>query len=152
MCAPGNPPPHLGLTAVKLLYPTFTWPIYTPIDVTLSRGLLPFPRIIAISMAPAICWHQRLYLGPSAHAPDTSRELLQAFSDFRGDHELWVAILTGAGEKAFSAGADLVPMDHLPADVGHTQRRAIEDHIGVFQVVDLYQNLHSGAEASGDVD
>ena len=42
--------------------------------------------------------------------PDTSRELLQAFSDFRDDDELWVSILTGAGEKAFSAGADLVAM------------------------------------------
>ena len=40
--------------------------------------------------------------------PTTSRELLQAFSDFRDDDELWVSILTGAGEKAFSAGADLV--------------------------------------------
>jgi len=42
--------------------------------------------------------------------PATSRELLQAFSDFRDDDELWVAILTGAGEKAFSAGADLVDL------------------------------------------
>jgi len=42
--------------------------------------------------------------------PATSRELLQAFSDFRDDNELWVSILTGAGEKAFSAGADLVAM------------------------------------------
>jgi len=42
--------------------------------------------------------------------PDTSRELLQAFSDFRDDDELGVSILTGAGEKAFSAGADLVAM------------------------------------------
>jgi E-phenylitaconyl-CoA hydratase len=42
--------------------------------------------------------------------PDTSSELLQAFSDFRDDDELWVSILTGAGEKAFSAGADLVAM------------------------------------------
>jgi E-phenylitaconyl-CoA hydratase len=42
--------------------------------------------------------------------PDTSRELLQAFSAFRDDDEVWVSILTGAGEKAFSAGADLVAM------------------------------------------
>lgn len=42
--------------------------------------------------------------------PATSRELLEAFSDFRDDDELWVSILTGAGEKAFSAGADLVAM------------------------------------------
>jgi E-phenylitaconyl-CoA hydratase len=42
--------------------------------------------------------------------PDTSRELLQAFSAFRDDDEVWVSILTGAGEKAFSAGADLVAL------------------------------------------
>jgi len=42
--------------------------------------------------------------------PATSRELLQAFSDFRDDDELWLSILTGAGDKAFSAGADLVAM------------------------------------------
>ncbi|MGQ9572888.1 MAG: enoyl-CoA hydratase-related protein [Dehalococcoidia bacterium] len=46
----------------------------------------------------------------NAVSPETSRELLQAFSEFRDDDELWVAILTGAGEKAFSAGADLVAM------------------------------------------
>jgi E-phenylitaconyl-CoA hydratase len=41
---------------------------------------------------------------------DTSRELYQAFSDFRDDDQVWVSILTGAGERAFSAGADLVEM------------------------------------------
>jgi enoyl-CoA hydratase/carnithine racemase len=41
---------------------------------------------------------------------ETSRELLRAFSDFRDDDQAWVAILTGAGERAFSAGADLVEM------------------------------------------
>ena len=33
--------------------------------------------------------------------------LARAFEDFRQDNDAWVAILTGAGEKAFSAGADL---------------------------------------------
>ncbi len=41
---------------------------------------------------------------------DTSRELLDAFSDFRDDPEVWVAIVTGSGDVAFSAGADLVAM------------------------------------------
>ncbi|MFQ6019716.1 MAG: enoyl-CoA hydratase-related protein [Dehalococcoidia bacterium] len=39
--------------------------------------------------------------------PETSREMHAAFSDFKEDDDLWVAILTGAGDKAFSAGADL---------------------------------------------
>ncbi len=40
----------------------------------------------------------------------TSSELNAAFTDFRDDEELWVAILTGAGDRAFSAGNDLVAM------------------------------------------
>jgi len=40
--------------------------------------------------------------------PQTSHELRNAWSDFRDDNEVWVAILTGAGERAFSAGLDLV--------------------------------------------
>ena len=41
---------------------------------------------------------------------ETSQELLDAFTDFKQDDELWVAILTGAGDVSFSAGADLVAM------------------------------------------
>ena len=33
--------------------------------------------------------------------------LYAVFDDFNADEELWVAILTGAGERAFSAGGDL---------------------------------------------
>jgi enoyl-CoA hydratase/carnithine racemase len=41
---------------------------------------------------------------------DTSKEILDAFTDFKEDDELWVAVLTGAGDVAFSAGADLRAM------------------------------------------
>lgn len=41
-------------------------------------------------------------LHPPAHA-----ELWTAWSDFRDDPEIWVAILTGTGERAFSTGRDL---------------------------------------------
>jgi enoyl-CoA hydratase/carnithine racemase len=41
-------------------------------------------------------------LHPPAHA-----ELHEIWSDFIADPDLWVAILTGAGERAFCAGADL---------------------------------------------
>ena len=34
-------------------------------------------------------------------------ELDQVFNDFQADPDLWVAIVTGAGERAFSAGNDL---------------------------------------------
>jgi len=42
--------------------------------------------------------------------PQPSAELHEAWSDFRDSDDLWVGILTGAGEKAFSAGNDLVAM------------------------------------------
>jgi len=39
--------------------------------------------------------------------PPCHVELNQVFDDFAADPETWVAILTGAGDKAFSAGNDL---------------------------------------------
>lgn len=39
--------------------------------------------------------------------PPACAELNQAFNNFASDPEAWVAIITGAGEKAFSAGNDL---------------------------------------------
>ena len=46
---------------------------------------------------------------PKANAIDaaTSRELSRVFADFRDDPDLRVAILTGAGDRFFSAGWDL---------------------------------------------
>src|SRR3990170_4598888 len=48
--------------------------------------------------------------------PDTHQALIEAWTRFRDDDSGWVAILTGAGEKAFSAGADLKKM--IPAAFG----------------------------------
>jgi len=39
-----------------------------------------------------------------------ARELHDALVDFRDDPEIWVGIFTGAGEKAFCAGADIKDM------------------------------------------
>ncbi len=39
--------------------------------------------------------------------PAANQELSSVFDDFADDAECWVAILSGAGEKAFSAGNDL---------------------------------------------
>lgn len=39
--------------------------------------------------------------------PPANFELAKIFDDFAADPELWVAIITGAGERAFSAGNDL---------------------------------------------
>jgi crotonobetainyl-CoA hydratase len=38
---------------------------------------------------------------------EANTEMRDAFERFRGDQDAWVAILTGAGEHAFSAGNDL---------------------------------------------
>ncbi len=54
--------------------------------------------------------------------PDTSRELKVAFEAFRDDDEAWVAVLTGAGDQAFSAGADLVAMSQSFAGGGGGMR------------------------------
>jgi len=40
------------------------------------------------------------------------RELTEAMADFRDDPELWVGIITGAGDRAFCGGADI--KDTLP--------------------------------------
>ena len=39
--------------------------------------------------------------------PAANFELAKVFDDFAADPELWVAIITGAGDRAFSAGNDL---------------------------------------------
>ena len=53
--------------------------------------------------------------------PPANAELLDAFSDFRDDPDVWVAIITGAGERAFSAGNDLkYTAEHGRARVRHS--------------------------------
>ena len=39
--------------------------------------------------------------------PPASEELCEVWCDFRDDNEMWVAIVTGAGDRAFSTGNDL---------------------------------------------
>ena len=42
----------------------------------------------------------------SLHAP-ADAELAELFDDFAADDDAWVAIITGEGDRAFSAGNDL---------------------------------------------
>jgi enoyl-CoA hydratase/carnithine racemase len=58
--------------------------------------------------------------------PETHFELIDAWIRFRDDPEAWVAILTGAGEKAFSAGADLKKM--IPQAFGAAGARRGRGH------------------------
>jgi len=55
--------------------------------------------------------------------PETDEELAKAWTDFRDDPNLWVAILTGAGDKAFSAGADLKKMIPMLSRLSAVERR-----------------------------
>lgn len=48
--------------------------------------------------------------------PPTTEELWDVWSNFRDDPEVWVAIFTGAGDKAFSAGNDLKYQAQNPGD------------------------------------
>lgn len=43
----------------------------------------------------------------NAVGPEQQEELVGAWCDFRDDPDLWLAILTGSGDRAFCAGADL---------------------------------------------
>jgi enoyl-CoA hydratase/carnithine racemase len=59
--------------------------------------------------------------------PETSEELRKAWVDFRDDPNLWVGILTGAGDKAFSAGADLKKMIPMLSKLSTFERREREE-------------------------
>jgi len=48
--------------------------------------------------------------------PAANFELGEVFDAFEADPDLWVAIITGAGDKAFSAGADLKQVQVLVED------------------------------------
>ena len=65
--------------------------------------------------------------------PETLAELLELFSELADNDELVGVILTGAGEKAFVAGADISAMQHYDAlagrefgKLGHKVMSAIE--------------------------
>ena len=64
----------------------------------------------------------------NAFTPDMLRAMDAAFAEFNKDPDLWVAILTAAGEKSFCAGMDLkaaIPLVNEGDEMGyadHTKR------------------------------
>ena len=48
--------------------------------------------------------------------PDQHDRMVQIWQKFRDDSEVWVAILSGAGNRAFCAGADLKTYTPLLAE------------------------------------
>ena len=63
------------------------------------------------------------------------RQLAQAFRQLARDRQLRVAILTGAGDRSFMAGADLAEMKDL------TPKRAHEVHAGVHHACEAIRTL-----------
>ena len=57
---------------------------------------------------------------------DVSRELNEAMVDFRDNPDLWVAIITGAGDRAFSAGADIKGFRQATGEEAQRMRRRQE--------------------------
>ena len=78
---------------------------------------------------------------PAAHNALTSEMMTGldlAFADFDADDELWVAILTGAGSKAFSTGADLGEV--IPRATSEGMASAIGDPLKRF-FSDIYKPI-----------
>jgi enoyl-CoA hydratase/carnithine racemase len=63
--------------------------------------------------------------------PPTAKALVEAWEDFRDDDATYVAVITGAGDKAFCAGFDLkaIGTAHLPRSPNEI-RRFIYSHPG----------------------
>jgi enoyl-CoA hydratase/carnithine racemase len=54
---------------------------------------------------------------------ETSKKLADVWTEFRDDNDLWVAIITGAGDAAFSSGADLKKIGQFYREMTSPQRR-----------------------------
>src|ERR1041384_6254512 len=84
--------------------------------------------------------HVRNCIGPT-----TSRELVEAFTDFRDDDRALVAVITGAGDKAFCAGADLKAVHRVlpgaPAEVAAHNRGERPGYLGPTRWTDIYKPI-----------
>ena len=80
---------------------------------------------------------------------ETAQLLEKAWKTFRDDDELYVAILTGAGDQAFCAGADLKNLHTLGPglskdDNRHARRQFITHgpgYMGYTRQVDIYKPI-----------
>lgn len=64
----------------------------------------------------------------NAMDPEVYSLLSEAWIDVRDNPDIWIAIITGAGERAFTAGADLkttIPREREKADFWLTQKEMI---------------------------
>ena len=77
--------------------------------------------------------------------PQTHLELLQAWTAFREDDTAKVAIITGAGDKAFCAGGDIKAGERLipttPADIAAHNRGERPGILGPSRWTDIYKPI-----------
>jgi crotonobetainyl-CoA hydratase len=66
----------------------------------------------------------------NAISPPTSLEMDHAFDQFQDDPDAWIAILTGSGDKAFSAGNDLKYDALTPAEENRAVRSRVKYGFG----------------------
>jgi enoyl-CoA hydratase len=82
----------------------------------------------------------------NAIGPQTHRELVDAWDRFRTDDDALVAVLTGAGDRAFSAGGDLKsaydgepPIPTTPAEIAAHDRGERPGILGPSRWTDIYK-------------
>ena len=76
----------------------------TPISAMITCAAVRPTPVISSNRSAAMNWREaRNSLHPMAN-----EEFDEVFDAYFADSDLWVTILTGAGEQAFSAGNDLV--------------------------------------------
>jgi len=76
--------------------------------------------------------------------PPASRELAQVWDGFAADEDAWVAVLTGEGDRAFSAGNDLkntAEMSRLPREQRPDQSMPVSGFGGLTSRFDLFKPI-----------
>ena len=76
--------------------------------------------------------------------PPASRELEQVWDGFAADDDAWVAVLTGEGDRAFSAGNDLkntAEMSRLPREQRPDQSMPVSGFGGLTSRFDLFKPI-----------
>ena len=81
-----------------------------------AGGIHRLARQVPFKVAMGLLLTGRMFGAEEAHL-----ELAEIWEDFRDDPGVWVAILTGAGERAFSAGNDLKATAERTADGSDVQ-------------------------------